>query len=270
MRLFVVNVGVNTSDEAKRGLRSPIFPDGTFELVPIKEHNKFARCSGIPRYCDLPSHTGRGDTLATFLPDDVSHYRAHLDPEFGSYTYGDGLSPRAANLKHVKAGDEIWFLARLWDHDGDTWTGGSSFYLVARFEAEANFVILANTEPASVKHWIRRRIRANAHYKRWVLAGEREEFRVIAGHPRRSSRFRRALKVTPLVAGHLFGGVCDPRSGKFRAHGEVLRNRNGKPRRFERFGSITRAIQIFLDSENPDCKRDLTALRRLAQESTRR
>jgi hypothetical protein len=195
----------------------------------------------------------------------MSRYRTHLDPEFQSYTYGDILSPRAANLKHAKAGDEIWFLARLWDHDGETWTGGSSFYLVARFETEDNFVIPARAEPATVKHEIRRRIEANAHYKRWVLTGERDSFRVIAGRPGRSSRFHRALKVTPLVAGHLFGGVYDPRSDRFRANGKVLRNRNGEPRRFERFGSITRAIQIFLDSENPDHKRDIAALRRLAQ-----
>ena len=55
MKLYVVNVGVNTADAGKRGLRSPMFPDGTFEFVPIKEESRFSQAEGIRSYNDLPS-----------------------------------------------------------------------------------------------------------------------------------------------------------------------------------------------------------------------
>ena len=60
-----------TADAAKRGLRSPVFPDGTFEFVPIKEESRFSQAEGIRSYSDLPSWTGRVRSLAGFLPERV-------------------------------------------------------------------------------------------------------------------------------------------------------------------------------------------------------
>lgn len=251
MKLYVVNVGVNTADAGKRGLRSPVFPDGTFEFVPIKEESRFSQAEGIRSYNDLPSWAGRTRSLADFLPEQVRQYRAHADPEFETFTYGDILSVRAANLAGVVPGDQLWFLARLWDHDGIRWAGASGFYFIALIEVEQNRFFAAGTGPEGIRLDLRERIGNNAHYHR-LLAGDTTAFRILCGKRAASWRFHRALKVTPEVVGVLFGGSYDESSGVFRKGSKILRNKNGRPRRFDRFGSITRTIQCFLDSEITD------------------
>ncbi len=97
-------------------------------------------------------------------------------------------------------------------------------------------------------------------------AGEAGAFRVLIGNPRRSCRFQRALKVTPEVAGHLYGGAWDAAAGLYwnLAH-EILRNKNCEPRRFETFGSATRSIQAFLNSDDASRCEHIKALRGLAE-----
>ena len=263
MRLYVVNVGVNTADASKRGLRSPVFPDGTFEFIPIKEESRFSRAQGIPSYGDLPSWTGRARSLADFLPDRVRGYRAHADPEFETFTYGDILSGRAANLAGVGPSDQLWFLARLWDHDGTRRTGASDFYFIGLLEVEQNRLFTAGTRPEGIPPAVRERISNNAHYHR-LLAGDTAAFRILCGKQAASWRFHRALKVTPKVAGVLFGGSYDESDGVFRQGSKTLTNKNGRPRRFDRFGSITRTIQCFLDSGITDQERSARELNRMA------
>jgi len=261
MRLYVANVGVNSSDARARGLRSPVFPDGTFEFVPIKEAARFARAPGIQRYEDLPSWTGRYRNIGEILPTRVRAYRAHADPEFGTFTYGDVTSPRASALRRIEPGDSLWFLARLWSHDGNGWTGRSAFYFVGYLDVEDN-IAFDGLRSAAV---LSPRLGANAHVRR-LRAGSSERFRVIAGSSV-SARFARALEITPIVAAHLFGGTYDTASGNFTADGQVLTNRNGKPRRLERFGSITRTIQCFLTDAVVEHAPHLSALGALAKAS---
>ena len=241
MRLYVANVGANMADARSRGLRSPVFPDGTFELVPIKEAASFAGADGIPRYNELPSWTHRYSNLGEVLPARIRGYRAHADPEFDTFTYGDVTSPRASALRRIAQGDALWFLARLWGHDGGRWTGRSGFYFVGQFHVESNIAFDGANNTAVLSQ----RLSANAHVLR-LRAGFAEPFRVIVGSAA-SARFTHAIEVTPGVAGHLFGGTYDEATGHFMAGGRTLTNLNGEPRRFERFGSITRTIQCFLD-----------------------
>ncbi|MDE2058783.1 MAG: hypothetical protein KGL31_12945 [candidate division NC10 bacterium] len=252
------------ADASRRGLRSPIFPDGTFEFVPIKEHRNFVNCARIPRYCDLPTYTRRADSLAAYVPKSVALYRAHLDPEFNTFTYGDIVSSRSANLRDATKGDQLWFLARLWNYDEAGWAQGSNFYFIGLFEVESNIFVEEETEPESFSADVRQRIQANAHYKRWAGAGDRSAFRVITGRRPGSFRFDRGLQVTPEVAAHLFGGRYDPHERLFRLGDEILTNRNGCPRRVETFGSATRTIQAFLDSAVAGHQEHLTWLSRLA------
>lgn len=82
----------------------------------------------------------------------------------------------------------------------------------------------------------------------------------------RSCRFQRALKMTPDVDGHIYGGAWDKVADAFRTPtGETLQNRNGKPRQFATCGSVNRSIQVFLSSDNPDHREPIDALRWLAQ-----
>ena len=264
MRLYVANVGVNTRDASKLGLKSPVFPDGTFEFVPITEDDRFSRAAGIPTYHYLPSWTGRVRCLAELLPERVRRYRTHADPEFETFTYGDVETPRAANLALIQPDDQLWFLARLWNHDGIRWTGDHDFYFIGYIQVEQNLTFAAGTQTADISVKVRKRIENNAHFRR-LLAGHRDWFRVLLGRPRTSCRFNRAFKVTADVAALLFGGSYDASTGLFNIGKETLRNKNGRPRRFRHFGSITRAIQCFLDSsvrEQRDCVEKLVKIAR--------
>jgi Nucleotide modification associated domain 3 len=245
VRLYVVNVGVNVADATRRGMRSPIFTDGTFEFVPIKESRAFAACPEVPRYCELSTHTGRAVSLAAYVPEKIAEYRVHNDPEFETCTYGDVMSARAANLKYVVESDQLWFLARLWNHDGLRWEKESDFYFIGRFEVEQNVLVASNSGPGDFSADLLGRIECNAHYRRWVYCDGWDAFRVITGKRPGSARFRRALRVTPEVAGLLFGGAYDRKSDGFRSGNRLLKNRNGTPRLFARFGSVTRAVQSF-------------------------
>ena len=262
MKLYVANVGVNMSDAGRRGLRSPVFPDDTFEFVPIKEESRFSQANGIPSYQEMPLWTGRTRSLAEFLPERIRSYRAHADPEFATFTYGDIRSPRASNLKDVAPGDQLWFLARLWNHDGARRTGGSDFFFVGFLEVERNCDFAAGTRAEDIGPDLRERIQNNAHFRR-LCAGDEAAFRIICGDRGKSRRFDRALRITPEVAGLLFCGSYDESRGVFIRGDEVVTNKNGAPRRFDAFGSITRTIQSFLDSrlaEERDCMEKLNRL----------
>jgi hypothetical protein len=265
MRLFVVNVGVNSADAGRYRLRSPIFQDGTFESVPIKESSEFASAPGVPSYRTLRAFNPPGtETLARFVPEKVADYAVHADPEFDTHTYGDVDSPKGAALRTAAPGDQLWFLARLWGHDRVRWTGESDFYLVAHLTVLRNVFVVSGVGADDLADEVRAMIRENAHYKR-LLLGSRKAFRVIVGDAARSRRFRRAIRVTPKLAGHIYGGIYDGRDGLYRCNGRVLVAKNGKPRRFETFGSATRTVQSFLDSNRPSDLEHLEALRKLAE-----
>ncbi len=226
----------------------------------------FAGSPGIPTYRDLRSWNDSGTGLTPFVPERMQGYAVHADPEFETYTYGDVESARASCLRSVERGDQLWFLARLWGHDRASWTGESDFYFIGLFDIQENLSIPAGSRAGKLPEDLRWRIAGNAHYKRMFGAGEAGAFRVLIGNPRRSCRFQRALKVTPEVAGHLYGGAWDVAAGLYwnPAH-EILRNRNGKSRHFETFGSATRSIQAFLNSDDASHHEHIRALRGLAE-----
>lgn len=263
MKLFVVNVGVNTADESKWGLRSPIFSDDTFELVPILERTHLHGRDGILNYADLPSVTGRAKNLGDFIPDRVRTQSAHNDPEFATFTYGDIMSARAASLARAEPGDQLWFLARLWDRVGNHWTGTSDFFFIGVFQVTHNVVIPAGTTPSQLSTELRERISQNANYRQVAAGDVSRAVRIVVGSTTSSSRFHMALRVTPKVAGHIYAGERGS-DGFYRRDGIVLRNKNGNPRTFERLGSITRSVQPFLDSRNSGHPRYIEALAALA------
>lgn len=250
MRVFVVNVGVNARDASKRGMRSPVFEDGSFEMLPIKEPGWVAAKHVARRYCDLPSWTGRARVLADYLPVKRREYAAHDDPDFARMTYGDIASSRAAGLDEVVPGDQILFLARLWEHRDGAFSRRGAFHFVGALFVSHSLSFDGQGSGAMPEE-VRERVEMNAHAAR-ARAGSKEKFRVLAGDTLRSARFERAIEVTPEVAGELFGGVYSSTDDGFLRAGRPLLNKNGRPRRFKRFGSITRAIQWFLDDSRED------------------
>lgn len=262
MKLAVVNVGVNSNDARKHQLRSPIFPDGSFEFVTILESARFQNVTTIPNYGDLPSWTGRRRGLADFLPESLRGERTHHDPDFEHLTYGDVQSARGASLKQAVPGDQLWFLARLWESDGTALLGPSRFYFVGYLEVEAN--LFFENGQGEYPPTLRTRLQANAHWLR-CDAGDPGTFRVLVGKLDASRRFQTAVEVTPDIAAHLFASNYNEQTDGFVQASEVSRNKNGKPRLWRHFGSITRAVQWFLDSNVPDHQAHLEALASIAR-----
>jgi hypothetical protein len=245
MRVFVANVGVNSNDASERGLRSPLFGDGTFEMVPIKEASKFALIASSRTYSALPAWTGRVSSLAAFIPERMRAYAAHDDPDFWGMTYGDKLTGRAAALREAGAGDLLLFLARLWDHADGRSFGGGSFHFVGAMFVTHNLEFRPGALP-QVPEEVLTRVRRNAHLLR-DAAAIHEPYRVIVGDQARSARFWRPILVTGDVAALLFAGTYAEDSGTFLRGREPIRNKNGAPRTLKWFGSITRSVQWFLD-----------------------
>ena len=104
MRSLAINVGANTNQP---GFRGPLYPDGTFEYIPIPESEPTA--DPVPTYADLALQTA---------VDSVADVPVHFDPEFPEaggerYTYGDEHGVKAGPISSLSAGDHLFFYATL-------------------------------------------------------------------------------------------------------------------------------------------------------------
>ncbi len=183
-RVAIINVGANASHG---GLRSPIFPDGTFELLPIPEEGDLNGRS-LVTFADLRSRHGRD--LRPFIPPRLWHAAAHLDPEFTTMTYGDHLHRgRGGNLQRLRQGDLLFFLGRLvvWRDGG--FTNAAGFYLLGFLEVSRLVPhLVAPPSPYEMRRW-----RLNAHVRRALAdGGSWDGFCLVEGTPR-SRLFRRAV-----------------------------------------------------------------------------
>lgn len=231
-KVYLVNVGVNASHT----LKSPLFPDGRFELVPIPER---INQPGPPmrRYGDIPSKSGQVGGLLPYLPSSYHDRYCHFDPEFVTCTYGDdpGRTPRAAALRSAQPGDWLLFLARLWDWLGGHWTGQSSFYFVAALEIASALKDVRGALPEQDLHTYG----DNAHVLRAQIDSSMwNGFWVLKGNAR-SHLFTQAIELTAGLAGQL------------------LRDKSGQPwiwrddrTPLQTIGSYTRTIRSVADTES--------------------
>ncbi len=196
-RIFLANVGANASHR----FAGPVFPNGTFEFLPIPEDRDLSKEHAV-RYADLRSHYEPASDLLRYVPRRLWRWPAHHDPEFETFTYGDNcaVSPRASALRQMERGDFLLFLARL-----EQWADGAStrqygFYLVGYLVIQEIVKDVARRpRPALLG-----RIGANAHVRRGL--GDAEwwnGFWVFRGSSR-SRRFERAVPVTRELAGRVF------------------------------------------------------------------
>lgn len=167
MAAFLANVGVNASHP----VCSPLYADGTFELVPIPEAVPW-RAPMVRGWRNKP---------------------VHLDPDFTSTpaTYGDNCrrAGRAFSLRRAQPGDLIVFLARLVNHH-------PGFYLVGRLEIEE---VLPDVAVDPGAGWWD----GNAHVRRARATGSWDCFWVFKGTPRsrlldRAAPFARKELITVL------------------------------------------------------------------------
>jgi len=106
-RALALNVGANTNEP---GFRGPVYPDGSFEYLPIPETEP---ANDVPAYGDLDAE------LRFETPESVRDTPVHLDPEFEEYpccegyTYGDPHGVKARPLLELETGDRLYFYATL-------------------------------------------------------------------------------------------------------------------------------------------------------------
>ena len=180
--IFLVNIGVNSSHRAK----SPIFSDGTFELLPIPEDSSVVSDSRRT-YADLPPYNATYPKLTHFLPKNWDNKLCHNDPDFESLTYGDNCDrvPKAFGLRSVKEGDFLFFLARLEHYEAELFTGIAAFYLVGYLVVESVYKSLYQKPSPDVLSIIKK----NAHVQRaleesmfwdgfWVFQGSSQSQRL--------------------------------------------------------------------------------------------
>lgn len=192
-KIFIANVGVNTS----YGLKSPLFDDGSFEFIPIKE-GKGIEGSHILTYDNLKCFNSE-DKLIKYFPKNVQEkyktYRVHNDPEFVSFTYGDVIDPskpKSSKLSLIKKGDYLFFIANLTKYqNGEYIRYSREFYFIGFFEVEDAF----STEEEIKLNF--KMIENNSHYRRLLdNFSDFGEFRIIKGNEKNSRRFKYAFKVT--------------------------------------------------------------------------
>ncbi len=232
-RVFLVNVGANASHP----VRSPLFPDGSFEVLPIPEEREHWAPT-LPAYARIPCWNDPSESLGQYVPD---HYRAtlvHDDPEFRTFTYGDNPnhSPRAAGLRPCGPGDYLFFVARLTPHDGARFFGAPGFFLVGFFLVDG--VLRDVTDYPHGEDFAR--FGANAHVRRATYhRGALDSFWVWSGSPSESVRFWNAVPLTR--------STCDV----------ALRSARGKPWKWghgrtdlQWIGSYTRSARLVIDGRD--------------------
>lgn len=230
-KIYIANVGVNRSDE-KRGLMSPIFPDNTFEFIPIKEPKSYIG-TNYTTYQDVKCYN-TDNSLSSYIPKKIHTYRAHNDPEFVTFTYGDLIkNARSANLKNIFKGDFLFFLARLTPYrEGYFLKDYGAFYFIGYFQING---IYTSEESISKNLNI---LKNNAHYHRYKAHFDRiGELLILKGDENNSIRFKFAIPIDK--------NFCD----KFLkdAHGKPFDWKPEKHTINQRIGSYTRTIRNYIN-----------------------
>ena len=228
-RIFLANVGANASHR----FSSPLFPDGTFEFIPIPEDTELSGPS-VVRYRDLRSHYEAGRDLTDHIPSRLWDRAAHSDPEFETFTYGDNCerSARAASLKQLERGDLLFFIVRTL-RAADRQHG---FCLVGYLEIDE---VLSEVRRRPSKD-VLRRFGANAHIRRGLSDSALwDGFWVFRG-TERSRRFQKAIPVTRELATRVFTA----------ADGSPWRWDGGRTD-LQVIGSYTRSCRCVIDPDLP-------------------
>jgi len=173
-KIMFLRVGI---DLGCGGALGPIYPDGSFEYVPIPD-NLENESSRSLYYKDLKARSG--GTLEKFVPKRFQSHPVHYDPEFGTYTYGDPTKNKKRQLLRLNSGDVLVFYAGLrpW---GQKRSG--RIYIIGYLGIESVAEILPSTPWPPPKY---RHLFANAHLRRAkpdeglvIVQGKHEKSRLL-------------------------------------------------------------------------------------------
>jgi hypothetical protein len=180
---LLLRVGIDTGSGGTVG---PVFRDGASEYIPIPEAHAGNDTAGT--FADLPAR--RGTPITSYIPARPARTPAHLDPEFGTFTYGDPTAVKRRQLLALKQGDQLVF------HAGLRRQGRSDpvrTYIIGHFTVERVFD-LAGCSAAEL-HALHSAIGNNAH----LLRGTPDKGLVIVKGQRDASRLLE--KALPLSDG---------------------------------------------------------------------
>lgn len=196
MRGVAINVGANTNQP---GFRAPIWPDGSFEYIPIPESEPTGEL--VPTYGDL------APDLETTLPADLNDTKVHLDPEFAGYphckryTYGDEHGVKALPLSELAAGEYLFFYATLSSKIGD---GNRPDWMAPRWGAYVIGHFRLVRDPVNGEEYEKLPESEQAHFANNAHVKRREfDARVLlAGDPASSCLYKTAVPLSTGVAGN--------------------------------------------------------------------
>jgi hypothetical protein len=193
MKALLLRVGIDTGSG---GSRAPIFPDGSFEYIPIPE----ARATTETRtYARMVGRNGK--KLSDFVKSSLRDVVPHIDPEFETFTYGDPTRTKRAQLLALAPGDFLVFYAGLQPVDG---TDKPRLFIIGYFEVRSVHDL---NHPFNSDSAAEYQIDANAHMKR---VAPDANLVIVKGRPESSRLLERALPlgnqdddVLPALAGRI-------------------------------------------------------------------
>jgi hypothetical protein len=127
-RVYLVNIGVNSNNGT---IKSPIFSDGTFEVMPRPEARSLWAPT-LPAYPKMSSYNDSDEPLSNYVSNRYRNVRVMDDPEFKTFTYGANLeeSRYRKRLLDCRPGDYLFFVALLSDYEDSFTLNESAFYIV--------------------------------------------------------------------------------------------------------------------------------------------
>jgi hypothetical protein len=190
MHSVAINVAANTNEP---GVRGPLFPDGSFEYVPIPESEPTS--GAVPTYADLD--------IETALPEGYRDVPVHLDPEFAEYpgcerySYGDEHGVKAGPLSDLSAGDYLFFYATLsTDADRPAWAPPEwGAFLIGQFRLARDAI--TGEQYRDLPQADRAPFANNAHVKR----SEFDARVLVAGDPDESALYDTAVPLSSRTGG---------------------------------------------------------------------
>ncbi|GEM_PF-423201 len=176
-KALLLRVGI---DKGTGGTLGPIFPDGTFQYVPIPEDRPAPPC---PTYAELQA--SGGGSLARLLPPRLAHRRPHIDPDFETATYGDAAARKRAQLARLQAGDLLVFYSGLMPDPPDD---GPRLHAIGYLAVKQ--VHRLSAADMRRDRTLRRRFGTTAHFRRRPLDAA---LTLVEGWRGRSRRLDRAM-----------------------------------------------------------------------------
>jgi hypothetical protein len=149
----------------------PLFPDETFEYVPIPDDLNLVSDRSL-FFCDIPARSG--GSIARFVPERHRESPAHYDPEFDTFTYGDPARNKRRQLLRLGKGDMLVFYAGLRPLEKNL---GSKLYIIGYLTILQAHAITSLSPWPPPKH---QHLWNNAHFRR---NKGNEDLVVVEGDP---------------------------------------------------------------------------------------